>query len=254
MSGLNQASQTPSCPFLSIPGAYVLLDRIPINPVSGKVDIRALKSPKQIQAISPDHIALKNPKDPDEQHAVMRKLWEAVLKLSSGTITNQDNFFEYGGHSLLAVQLIPMIKRIYNTQILVKDIYEHPTILQLIDFINKGPDKMSKPVSIQSDVYLDSSIQATQVDSITPIYQAKKVFVTGTTGYLGVFLLEELLRRFPEIKVYCLTRTRQKDTQLAMQRIRNNLEAYHLYTPEMEDRIVPIVGDLTLPNLGLSKS
>ncbi|ETR74697.1 MAG: Amino acid adenylation domain containing protein [Candidatus Magnetoglobus multicellularis str. Araruama] len=256
--------ETATCPDLTkhlkphlahfmIPGAYVLLDRIPINPVSGKVDTRALKSPKQIQSISPDHIALKNPKDPDEQHAVMRKLWEAVLKLSSGTITNQDNFFEYGGHSLLAVQLIPMIKRIYNTQILVKDIYEHPTILQLIDFINKGPDKMSKPVSIQSDVYLDLSIQATQMDSIKPIYQAKKVFVTGTTGYLGVFLLEELLRKFPEIKVYCLTRTRQKDTQLAMQRIRSNLEAYHLYTPEMEDRIVPIVGDLTLPNLGLSK-
>jgi amino acid adenylation domain-containing protein/thioester reductase-like protein len=243
----------PHLAHFMIPSVYVILDRIPINPVSGKIDTRSLKTPKQFQRISPNEIVLNDPTSLDEQRAVMRKLWESVLKLSPGTITNQDNFFEYGGHSLLAVQLLPMIKRIYKIKILVKDIYEHPTISQLIDFFNKGPDDCIASVSIRSDAYLDPSIQISSINTFTPIHQAASVFLTGATGYLGAFLLEELLRKFPKMKVYCLIRTRQKDTQLALQRIRNTLYKYDLYSPEIESRIVPVVGDLTLPEFGLSK-
>jgi amino acid adenylation domain-containing protein/thioester reductase-like protein len=256
--------ETSTCPELTrhlkphlahfmIPGVYVLLDRIPINPVSGKIDTRSLKAPKQCQHIAPDQIVLNDPTSINEQRDIMRKLWESVLKLSPGTITNQDNFFEYGGHSLLAVQLLPMIKRIYKIKILVKDIYEHPTVSQLIDFFNNEADDSIEPVSIKSDAYLDPAIQIPSVKTFTPIHQASSVFLTGATGYLGAFLLEELLRKFPEIKVYCLIRTRQKDTQLAMQRIRNTLYQYDLYSLEIESRIVPVVGDLTLPEFGLSK-
>jgi len=256
--------KTATCPELTrhlkphlahfmIPGAYVILDRIPINPVSGKVDTRALKAPQTLQSISPDNIELKDAASFDEQRAVMRQLWESVLKLSPGTITNQDNFFEFGGHSLLAVQLLPMIKRIYKIKILVKDIYEHPTVSQLIDFFNNDSKEITEPVSIKSDAYLDPAIQMTSKKKFIPINQASSVFLTGATGYLGAFLLEELLRKFPNIKVYCLIRTRQKDTQLAMQRIRNTLYNYDLYSPEIESRIVPVVGDLTLPEFGLSK-
>jgi len=256
--------ETATCPELTrhlkphlahfmIPGAYVILDRIPINPVSGKVDTRSLKAPKQLQTIAPDEIELKDPTSIDKQRAVMRQLWEYVLKLSPGTISNQDNFFEYGGHSLLAVQLLPMIKRVYKKKILVKDIYEHPTVSKLIDFFIHGPNDNSESVSIKSDAYLDSAIQVSSTKAFQPISKAASVFLTGTTGYLGAFLLEEILRTFPDIKVYCLVRTRQKDTQLAMQRIRNTLYKYDLYSPEMESRIIPVVGDLTFPEFGLSK-
>jgi len=243
-------------PFLAhfmIPGAYVILDRIPINPVSGKVDIRRLKVPKQLQTISMDQIELKDPTSVHEQRAVMRTLWEAVLKLSPGTITDQDNFFDFGGHSLLAVQLIPMIKRIYKKSIFVKDIYEQPTVKQLIEAFNKDPETEVETVSIQSDVYLDPEIQPDNTPLLKSIHEIKSVFLTGATGYLGAFLLEELLRKYPKINVYTLVRTRQKDTQLAMQRIRNNLKTYDLFSPEMESRIIPVVGDLTQPEFGLSK-
>jgi len=257
-------SETATCPELTrhlkphlahfmIPSAYVILDRIPINPVSGKLDTRSLKAPRQMQRIFPEKLELKDPTSLDDQHEVMRQLWEYVLKLSPGTITNQDNFFEYGGHSLLAVQLLPMIKRIYKKKILVKDIYEHPTVSGLIQFFNQGPDNVSKPISIKSDVYLDPAVQISTMRKFKPIHQAASVFLTGATGFLGAFLLEELLRKFPEIKVYCLIRTRQKDTQLAMQRIRKTLYRYDLFSPEIESRIVPVVGDLTLSEFGLSK-
>ena len=254
---------TATCPELSrhlkphlahfmIPGAYVILDRIPINPVSGKIDTRALKKPKQLKSIDLDKIELQNPISHDEQRAVMRQLWESVLGLSPGTITNQDNFFDYGGHSLLAVQLLPLIKRIYKTKILVKDIYEHPTISQLIEFLNNDLEENSVVTSIKADAILDQNIQINTIKTFTPIQKAASVFLTGATGYLGAFLLEELLRTFPEVKVYCLIRTRQKDSQLAMQRIRNTLFNYDLYLPEYESRIIPVVGDLALPEFGLS--
>jgi len=257
--------ETGTCPDLTrhlkphlahfmIPNVYVLLDRIPINPVSGKVDTRSLRSPKRLPAISIDDIMINNSTSVEEQCSAMRILWEAILQLSPGTISNQDNFFEYGGHSLLAVQLTPMIKQIFHTQVLVKDIYEYPTVSQLVDFINNGDNDSSASVSITKDVYLEPSVNIIKNVQITPIDKATAVFITGVTGYLGVFLLEEILRKYPSIKAYCLVRTRQKDIAEAMHRIRKNMETYDLYSVEMESRIVPIIGDLTLPEFGLTRN
>jgi amino acid adenylation domain-containing protein/thioester reductase-like protein len=244
----------PHLAHFMIPNVYVILDRIPMNPVSGKVDTRSLRAPKKLPTISVDDIVVKESASVTEQCAIMRLLWESILKLSPGTITNHDNFFEYGGHSLLAVQLTPMIKQIYHKPVLVKDIYEHPTVSQLIDFINNGDNDSGELVSITSDVYLESSICVKTNVQITPIQKAKAVFITGVTGFLGVFLLEEMLHHYPRMKVYCLVRTRQKDISIAMQRIRKNMETYDLYDVDMESRIIPVIGDLTLPDFGLSQN
>jgi thioester reductase-like protein len=73
------------------------------------------------------------------------------------------------------------------------------------------------------------------------------IFLTGATGFLGAFLLDALLAE-TSAQIYCLVRA--GDTTEARQRLRANLGTYFLTLND--ERIVPVLGDLTLPGLGLT--
>ncbi len=75
-----------------------------------------------------------------------------------------------------------------------------------------------------------------------------EVLLTGATGFLGAFLLRELLAQ--GLTVHCLVRA--KDAELGWGRLRDNLAAYHLLDDLDTDRIVVVPGDITTPRLGLS--
>ncbi|MEU8137083.1 thioester reductase domain-containing protein [Streptodolium elevatio] len=76
----------------------------------------------------------------------------------------------------------------------------------------------------------------------------RRVLLTGATGFLGAFLLRELLDRTPD-DVWCLVRA---DTpQQARQRIQDTMRRYLLWDSRTAARIVPVPGDLTRPRLGL---
>lgn len=78
----------------------------------------------------------------------------------------------------------------------------------------------------------------------------KKVFLTGSTGFLGVYLLAELLRQ-SQADIYCLVRA--ENTADGMRRIRQCMQFYKIWQHPFAKRIQPIVGDLSQPKLGLSE-
>ncbi len=67
-------------------------------------------------------------------------------------------------------------------------------------------------------------------------------FITGGTGFLGSFFLEQLEHR--EGTIYVLTRAGSE----------HKFEALTQRLGELGDRLVPVTGDLTKPNLGLDES
>ncbi|MEM8830376.1 MAG: thioester reductase domain-containing protein [Cyanobacteria bacterium P01_G01_bin.19] len=86
------------------------------------------------------------------------------------------------------------------------------------------------------------------------VYQEKEtsdriILLTGVTGFLGTFILRELLEQ-TKAEIYCLTRA--KDTNSALTRIKENLRFYLLDKGIDFNRIKPLVGDLSKPNLGLT--
>ncbi|MEL6437843.1 MAG: thioester reductase domain-containing protein [Cyanobacteria bacterium J06621_8] len=83
------------------------------------------------------------------------------------------------------------------------------------------------------------------------IIQEYSILLTGVTGFLGIFILKELLEQTDAI-IYCLTRA--KDLKLAEARIRENLQLYLLAENIDFHRVKPLAGDLTQPNLGLASS
>ncbi|VVC88105.1 unnamed protein product [Leptidea sinapis] len=93
-------------------------------------------------------------------------------------------------------------------------------------------------------------------ETVSDRYAGKCVFITGGTGFLGKVLLEKLLYACPDIdRIFLLLRN--KKNLSAAERLKNMLEL-PLYTrlkkekPSYLNKIVPVIGDICLPQLGLS--
>jgi amino acid adenylation domain-containing protein/thioester reductase-like protein len=229
-----------------VPGTYVELDTIPINPITGKLNRQLLPSPPLKYEYLFQDIKLRDDAPQEVQEAVMKALWERILFLVPGSINNDSNFFDFGGHSLLAVELTKNIEEIFHVQLKVKNIYEYPIVTELVQYIKNGGVSALRPISIREDAYLDNSISPALTKKPLSVLDATSIFITGTTGFLGAFLLDELLRTTKDhVKFYCLVRMKKGDRKNALNRIISNLKYYQLYSHNMEKRIIPVIGDLT---------
>jgi len=75
------------------------------------------------------------------------------------------------------------------------------------------------------------------------------ILITGASGFLGAYLLDELARQ-TSAELYCLVRA--DNAEHGAQRLRLNLERHGLWRDELALRLHPVVGDLEQPRLGLS--
>lgn len=81
--------------------------------------------------------------------------------------------------------------------------------------------------------------------------QPSTIFLTGATGFLGAFVLEELLRR-TDATIYALVRG--ADAGEGMRRLREGLAGFRIDAGDLSGRIVPVPGDLAQPLMGMSPS
>src|SRR5438477_281378 len=81
----------------------------------------------------------------------------------------------------------------------------------------------------------------------TPVAQATTVLLTGATGFVGSFLLRELLAT--GLTVHCLVRG--DSAEAARARLLTNLDALDVDVTDVADRIEVVPGDITLPHFGL---
>jgi amino acid adenylation domain-containing protein len=119
-------------PEYMIPSALVLLDELPLTP-SGKVDRRALPAPDQ------NGLQLANvyqpPRTPTEETLVA--IWGKMLKLDKVGI--HDNFFDLGGHSLFATQIMSRIRSAFSIDDLpLRHMFESPTVAEMAVIITQS--------------------------------------------------------------------------------------------------------------------
>jgi len=88
-------------------------------------------------------------------------------------------------------------------------------------------------------------------DDVADCWPPRRILFTGATGYLGAYLLAELLER-TDCEIYCLVRADTVDA--AFERLRNNAAYYGLSAELPSERIRPLVGDIALPYLGLDEA
>jgi amino acid adenylation domain-containing protein/thioester reductase-like protein len=245
-------------PEYMVPSAFVMLDSLPLTP-NLKVDRKALPAPNQTRSLLDETFVA--PRTPVEEQ--LAQMWVAALGVERVGI--HDNFFELGGHSLLTAQLLSQVRETFQVELPLATLFEAPTIAELAQAIllhrdcanAVTPDANCTSVSgtlpittLQADAVLAPTIypDAPFVDLPTEL---QRIFLTGATGFVGAFLLHELLEQ-TQASVYCLVRA--KNLEEAKQKLRSSLKNYLLPDEQLNTRIVPILGDLAQPRLGLSES
>jgi amino acid adenylation domain-containing protein len=111
-----------------IPAHFVLLEAFPLT-TNGKIDQQKLE---QIKIVDREKVSIL-PRTPIEE--VLSGIWSSLFQVEQLSI--EDNFFEQGGHSLLAAQLAYRIRDAFKVDITVGDVFEHPTIAQLAELISR---------------------------------------------------------------------------------------------------------------------
>ncbi len=226
------------------PVAFVSLAAIPLN-TSGKVDRRALAR-KEVKLTSGQRYVA--PRNDAEKQIV--KIWAQVLNLAPEKIGVNDSFFELGGHSLLAVRLIQLMKQ-QGLHAKLQALFGAPTPAKLAAAIERGSN-----ADIADDTVPDLNREATLDPAIVLRTQGapgemRNAFLTGATGFLGAFLLSDLLAE-TNANVYCLVR--DASIEAGRRRLEERLKAYGLWRAALRDRIVPVLGDLSSPQLGLTSN
>ncbi len=140
-----------------------------------------------------------------------------------------------------------MINRL--TQIANLSPQQRQQLVQILQAKAGSPRLVQPPtVDLKAEAVLDSTIfPAAQPVEHSPHPQL--IFFTGATGFLGAFLLDELLRQ-TRATFYCLVRA--NTVAAGKQRIQQNLQAYGIWRDHFSDRIIPVLGDLEQPRLGLA--
>ena len=136
-------------------------------------------------------------------------------------------------------------------EIPVRYLFEFPTIAQLAQCLDPQNTTAanSATTNLKADAVLPLEIKPQGIVNLDKISQPNHIFLTGTTGFLGAFLLDELLRK-TSASLYCLVRS--ADARQGMKKLQTNLEKYQLWNSEFRHRIIPIAGDLEKPLLGLT--
>jgi amino acid adenylation domain-containing protein len=115
-------------PDYMVPRYFVRLEKLPLT-ANGKINRRALPSPAAEDRSACAPVA---PRTSTERE--LATLWADLLGIAAVGI--HDNFFELGGHSLSATQLAARILRMWDVEISVRMVFEHPTVAALAEKID----------------------------------------------------------------------------------------------------------------------
>jgi thioesterase domain-containing protein/acyl carrier protein len=110
-------------PAYMVPSAFISLETLPLN-VSGKVDRAALPPPPRPAAHEADFVS---PRSPTEHQ--IAAIWEELFGVSP--IGANDNFFDLGGDSLLAVAFMAAIEETCGRVLLPSVLLEASTVADL---------------------------------------------------------------------------------------------------------------------------
>jgi amino acid adenylation domain-containing protein len=120
-------------PGYMIPSYFVAMERIPLTP-NGKVDREALPGPGWVPG---------NDYEPPA-NAIEKKLteiWAEVLG-GRGAIGVHDNFFERGGHSLTAIDMVSRVYREMKVKLPLVEVFQTPSIRELARYIESARSEM----------------------------------------------------------------------------------------------------------------
>jgi L-aminoadipate-semialdehyde dehydrogenase len=253
-------------PIYAVPTIFIVLNKLPLNP-NGKVDKPNLPFPdiaEQKEEASGEDV--KRWESLTETERVVATKWASLIRgLNAKTITPENDFFDLGGHSILAQQMLLEIRRETGANVSIGALFEHASLagfsaqvdrqLKSTNGVNGGDTKAEGKDSVYARS-LDTLLQQLPTTYQTADSAALRtsaqptVFVTGATGFLGGYIIKDILQRNRDVRVIAHVRS-VKDLKGAFDRLQRSLEGYGLWNDSWSTRLSCVVGDLSKPQLGL---
>ena len=189
----------------------------------------------------------KNKMKIQEIECKIKKIWQEELKVD---VRAKDNYFLLGGNSLNAINIIEGIRKVFgNINIPFSYIFSYPTIEKLS---RKIYETLEQPKCEQTDLFelLQEDIKLDITPNNEKVEIEKNVcLLTGATGYLGSYLLRELLQE-TTMQIYCLIRA--ESLREAEKKLENSLMKFGTFDYE-KGRVQIVLGDLGCRNLGMEE-
>ncbi|KAI0634869.1 L-aminoadipate-semialdehyde dehydrogenase large subunit [Trametes polyzona] len=265
-------------PSYSVPTLFVPLKRMPLNP-NGKIDKPALPFPDTAQAATSEPARGGPAANPTEE--AIRAIWARILPNAPSPLPLDESFFDLGGHSILATRLIFEIRKAFLVDAPLGLVFDKPTVAALADAVDRmrnadlglasgaGASSPTAPspsaslgaeprrVEYAKDYEALLGRLAESYPSAPGDYaqRALTVFLTGATGFLGAFILRDLLRRTARVKkVVCLVRA--KDDATALCRLREAAVGRGVWDEKWvtDGRLEVVRGDLDKERFGLDSA
>jgi thioester reductase-like protein len=183
-----------------------------------------------------------------------------ILGLSKAPLNPDQSLHELGLDSLMSVELTSLMRTELQVELPIRALIEDPSItniavLILDQLMPKGAKADTKvgaevdDLDLGAEAVLDPAIDPKNAQ-IPVVKDQNAILLTGASGFLGAFLLQELLDQ-TQANIYCLVRA--SDVESGRVRLQKNLEFYDLWNPQYRSRVIPIIGDLAEPRFGLSE-
>ena len=191
--------------------------------------------------------------------AEVTAIWTRLLGVPD--LTLEDDFFGLGGDSLLAARLVLRVREVFQVDLPVYALYESRTLRGCIEVVRRaqrgspslriagdGPETWRSDARLPDELQYAPVLEARDLP-ITSLDVARRIFLTGATGFLGTFLLRDLLVH-THAQISCLVRARNEAEGYG--RVRAALRRHGLWDERLASRIEVMPGDLGEPKLGLT--
>lgn len=253
-------------PYYFVPDRFVKLDAIPVTP-NGKADRKALPDPAENAGGGREYVEARNAVE--ERIAAV---WRRVL--GAKRVGIDDNFFEMGGHSLKAVKAAMELSKEF--EITVNDIFETQTVRALAGKIRPARNNIRAKIASLRDypgspvppappqnedrdgdgfhrrsAEYERSVAGYSEMDLSESKEYGTILLAGATGYLGSYILRELLETRSE-RIALVVRA--ADDASALERAARKYDHYFGDGSfgRYAGRVEAYAGDLSKERLGLA--
>jgi acyl carrier protein len=137
-------------PEYMMPSGWVRLEALPLTP-NGKLDRKALPAPAAQSNVGRGYEAPQG-----ELENQIAQIWAEILKLEQ--VGRHDSFFELGGHSLLVVRLASRLRKAFDVDVPISEIFARPVLSSLAEYVLDNQLELYDPACLSEALhYMNSS-------------------------------------------------------------------------------------------------
>lgn len=187
-------------PRYMVPAQISVLEAMPQTP-NGKIDraalralaVRPIEQPVIITPTEPETVA------GDDIEQTLIDIWEELLGVE--ILSVDDDFFELGGYSLLAIRMFAQIKQQFDRELPVALIMEAPTIAKLAERLRDQPDKLAAQMTftLREGDPNQTPLYCLQVNKFGIIHYQTLARQLGDRPVIGVALPQDMADNNPPI-------------------------------------------------------